>query len=357
MQIDLALIGFGHVGRRFVRLLDARRSQLAHREDLRWRIVGIATRRHGAAIDPAGIPALRAAELVEADQSLAELDRGDPAAPADGRAFIPRVLALDRGAPAPPLVFVETTPLDIRAGQPAVDHVRLALEGGAHVVTANKGPVAFAYRALRDLAEARRVAFLFEGVVLDGIPVFNLVRETLPGVEIRGFRGVINWTTNFILSAMEQGRSFDAALAEMQAAGIAEADPALDVDGWDAAAKVAALANVWLGADLTPHEVARTGIRHLTPRTLHAARAQGRRIKLVAAAMRQGERIAARVAPEALGPEDPLAAADGQANVLIVDTDLAGRFAIWELGAGLTQTAYALLSDLIALGRRLGRAL
>ncbi len=354
MQLDLAFIGFGHVGRRFARLLDESRDRLARGVDLAWRVVGVATRRHGAAIDPAGLPLLRAVDVVEAGGALFELHREGPP-PADTRAFIARVLALDRGPSPPPLVFFETTPLDLRAGQPAVDHVRLALEGGAHVVTANKGPVAFAYRALRDLAARQRVAFLFEGAVMDGVPVFSLVRETLPAVEILGFRGVVNSTTNFILTAMERGRPFEEALAEMQAAGIAEADPVLDVDGWDAAAKAAALANVWFDLGITPHEVARTGIRHLTPAAVQAARARGGRIKLVASAARRGEGIVVRVAPEELPLDDPLALVDGQANMLVVDTDLLGRLAIGELTGGLGQTAYALLSDLIAVRRRAGR--
>ncbi len=144
---------------------------------------------------------------------------------------------------------------------------------GAHVVTANKGPVAFAYRELADEARARGVSFLFEGAVMDGIPVFNLVRECLPAATIRGFRGVINSTTNHILTAMEKGEPYDRALARMQAEGVAEADPSLDVDGWDAAAKVAALANVWFDARITPQVVDRTGIDAGTAARVTPARA------------------------------------------------------------------------------------
>ena len=148
------------------------------------------------------------------------------------------------------------------------------------------------WRAAAKSAERR---FLFEGAVMDGIPIFNLVRETLPAVRIDGFRGVVNSTTNYILTAMEQGEAFEPALARMQAAGIAEADASLDVDGWDAAAKTAALANVLLGASLTPHAVARRGISQATGRQAMAARATGRRIKLVAEAHREGRRVVASV--------------------------------------------------------------
>ena len=158
-------------------------------------------------------------------------------------------------------VVVETTTLDIAAGRPAIDHVRAGISAGCHVITANKGPVAFAFAALRDEAAAAGVNFLFEGAVMDGIPIFNLVRETLPAVELLGFRGVINSTTNHILTALELGEPFDAALGRMQAEGIAEADPSLDIDGWDAAAKAAALANVLLDARMSPRAVRRKGIQ------------------------------------------------------------------------------------------------
>jgi homoserine dehydrogenase len=201
---------------------------------------------------------------------------------------------------------------------------------------------------------ARRAGrrFLFEGAVMDGVPIFNLVRETLPAVKILGFRGVVNSTTNYILTAMETGQPFDAALAEMQGAGIAEADASLDVDGWDAAAKTAALANVLLDARLTPHTVERHGITAaIGPRAI-AARAAGRRLKLVARAGRNGGGgVSARVAPEELADDDLLAGLEGQQNAIIFHTDLLGEVAIVQRGGGLTQTAYALLSDLLAIGK------
>ncbi len=186
---------------------------------------------------------------------------------------------------------------------------------------------------------------------MDGIPIFNLVRETLPAVRIDGFRGVVNSTTNYILTAMEQGEAFEPALARMQAAGIAEADASLDVDGWDAAAKTAALANVLLGASLTPHAVARRGISQATGRKAMAARATGRRIKLVAEAHREGRRVVASVGPLELPGDDPLAGVEGQQNAIILKTDLLEDITIVQRGGGLTQTAYALLSDLVTIAR------
>jgi len=227
------------------------------------------------------------------------------------------------------------------------------LASGAHVITANKGPVAFAYRALDNAARAAGRSFLFEGTVMDGVPVFNLARQALPTVTVQGFRGVLNSTTNHILTAIEDGRPFEEALAEMQQAGVAEANPWLDVDGWDAAAKTAALANVLMGVDLTPQKVDRTGIGPRSGHEAVEAVARGERLRLVASAERRGTAVAASVRPVSLPANDLLAGLRGQANALVLDTDLLGRVAITQLDGGLTQTAYALVSDLVEVRRRL----
>ena len=249
------------------------------------------------------------------------------------------------------LACIETTVLDIDRGEPAVSHVRAALEGLAHVVTANKGPAAFAYHELDALAESVDRAFFFEGAVMDGVPVFNLVRETMPAVRVEGFRGVINTTCNFILSELERGKEFDQALAEMQRRGIAEADPSFDVDGWDAAAKTAALVNVLMGSVTTPHHVARTGIGDLTGADVREAISRNRRIRLVASASRHGGKVLARVEPEVLGLDDPLAGVSDLQNALYLQTDLLGEIGIVQRSGSLTQTAYALLSDLSRIAR------
>jgi homoserine dehydrogenase len=316
---ELILVGHGHVARRFVSLLQEQRAGLARMHALRTRVAAIKTRH-------------------TSDQPTVEFIR---------EACFRHAAAAREGR----LVVVETTTLDVEGGEPATSHVRAALRGGAHVITVNKGPVAFAYRSLtRDANRAGR-RFLFEGAVMDGIPIFNLVRETLQAVSVAGFRGIVNSTTNYILTAMEQGQPFDAALREMQAKGIAEADAALDVDGWDAAAKVAALANVLLGADITPHDVERRGISAQTGRAAIDARAAGRRLKLIARAERERRRVVARVSPEAIPADDLLAGVEGQQNALILSTDLLEEFAIVQRGGGLTQTAYALLSDLATIAR------
>jgi len=344
VTFDLVLVGFGHVARRFVRLLAERRAILERDFGVTTRVVAVATRRHGRTSAAQGVDAARLARAV---------DRGDSIGPEENEATADFVTSAVRkhseAARAGRLVVVETTTLDIARGEPAIAHVRAALAGGAHVITTNKGPAAFAYRALAHAADSANRRFLFEGAVMDGIPVFNLVRETLPAVRIAGFRGVVNSTTNFILTAMEQGQPFDEALTEMQAMGVAEADASLDVDGWDAAAKTAALANVLLNASMTPHDVERQGISAAAGRRAVEALASGRRLKLVARAGREDGRWAARVAPEELAEDDLLAGLEGQQNAIIFHTDLLEEFAVVQQSGSLTQTAYALLSDLVTI--------
>jgi homoserine dehydrogenase len=347
MRADLALIGFGNVGRRFARLLVEKSASLAAEYDLSCRIAGIATARHGAAWDSDGI---------NAEGAIARVERGEPVSadrtPSSELSSFDIIERLGR-SDADLRVVVETTTLDIAAGQPAIDHLRAAFAAGCHVVTANKGPAAFAFAPLRAAADAAGVSFLFEGAVMDGIPVFNLVRDTLPAVEILGFRGIVNSTTNHILSALEDGEPFGPALARMQAEGIAESDPSLDVDGWDAAAKTAALANVLMAAGLTPHAVERTGIGPQTADAARHARERGRRLRLVASASRRADDgVEATVTPMELRADDLLAGVRGNANALVLRTDLLGEIAICQLDGGLTHTAYALLSDLITVRKR-----
>ena len=347
-ELALALVGFGNVARRFLKLLD----EVADRLDFTWRLVAIGTRHHGSVVDPEGIDARRAVANVEASQSLDRLD----AAPRERRGIdvVRQVTdALAEEAGDGQLVVVETTVLDIDRGEPAIAHVRASLEGLAHVVTANKGPAAFAYQELEALAESVDRVFFFEGAVMDGVPVFNLVRETMPGIHIDGFRGVINTTCQYALSEMERGIAFDDAIGEMQARGIAEADPSLDIDGWDAAAKAAALVNVMMDGAITPHDVTRTGIRDMSLRDVADAVARGRRVRLVASAARRGHALDVRVEPELVDAGDPLAALGKLENALFLRTDLLGEVGIVQRTSSLQQTAYALLSDLSYISRRL----
>jgi homoserine dehydrogenase len=336
-RLRLALVGFGHVGRAFARLLPGAFARGLRDAGLAPVVTGIATSRHGSAIDPRGLDLAAAEEIASQGGDLRQLHRGRP----------PRG-TLEFVASVPADVLLEVTPLDPRRGEPATRHVRRALERGLHVVTANKGPVAFSLSSLLVLARRRRRRFLFEGAVMDGVPVFNLVRSCLPGVRVLGFRGVLNTTTTRILAGVESGRRFEDALADARRDGVAEADPSLDVDGWDAAVKTCALANALLDASLRPDRLARRGIAGLRPAAVRAARRSGGAIRLVARARRAGRRVAAQVGPERLAAFDVLASerADG---VLVLETDLLGEIGIYQGPSGVEQTAYALFSDLLSL--------
>ena len=227
-------------------------------------------------------------------------------------------------------------------------HVRLALARGLHVVTANKGPVAFALRTLQALARRKRRLFLHEGVVMDGTPVFNLARRCLPGAKVLGFRGTLNSTTSHILGRMEEGRSAAEALREAQAAGIAEADPTLDLEGWDAAVKGCALANGLMGASLRPAQVRRAGIGGITTEDVRSASAEGFRMRLVVRGARRGRAVQVAVRPERIPLGDPLSGPGADA-ALVLETDLMGEIGLVERGGSVDQTTYALLSDLLSV--------
>jgi homoserine dehydrogenase len=244
-------------------------------------------------------------------------------------------------------VLFENTPVDHTSGQPAVEHIRQALLAGMEVVTANKGPVVHAYQELSELAREKGLHFLFESTVMDGAPIFSLFRECLPAAQLKGFRGVLNSTSNLILTRMENGGSFEEAVRHAQAIGIAETDPAGDVDGWDAAIKVAALVTVLMGIPLKPGQVEREGIRALTAEQVRAARAEGKRWKLVCSARRKGETVRARVRPEIVASSSTLYNVEGTSSLVEFETDVLGCLSIGETNPGAETTAYGLLADLI----------
>lgn len=316
----LALIGYGHVGKAFAKLLEKRRKAFP------FRIVGIHTARHGSAFDQRGLPLDPqfgpSVELVEE--------------------FIDR---------ARPEVVVEITTLNPATGEPAISHIRAAFERSKHVITANKGPIAHAYAALRDEAQRAGVQFRFESTVMDGTPVFNMVRETLPGVTIEGFSGVLNSTTKVVIDAMRQGKTMEQGIDEARQLGIAEADASYDIDGWDSAAKTAALANVLLDARTTPLDVERSGIGRLTRERVMELAAEHKTVRLVSHASQINGKLHLRVRAEILDETDLLASIHGTSNLLLLHTDLMGAIGTVSINPGVEQTAYGLFSDLVDIAK------
>ena len=237
--------------------------------------------------------------------------------------------------------------MNAKTGQPAIDHIRAALEHGAHAITANKGPVVHGYDELRELAAQQARAFRFESTVMDGVPIFSTFRENLPLIQVKGFRGILNSTTQVILTGMEQGLSFDESLKKAQEIGVAETDPSDDIDGWDAAVKAAALARVVMGVPIDIHKIERQGIRDLTGTAARAARAAGHPYKLVCRVSRDDGRISASVRPEQVPLSDPLAHVAGTSSIVYFETDMFPGLAITEIDPGLNATAYGMLSDFV----------
>ncbi len=242
----------------------------------------------------------------------------------------------------------EVSSLNAATGQPAIEHMQAALGAGAHAISANKGPVVHAYRELSDLAAAQGRRFLFESAVMDGVPIFSLFRETLPAVELRGFRGVLNSTTNVVLEGMEAGMTLQESVRQAQKLGVAESDPADDLEGVDAAVKVVALANVLMHAGLKLDDVRRQGIGEITAEQLREARANGGAWKLVCTARRADDgRVVASVTPQRLKLSDPLALVKGTSSVISFETDVFPELIITEQDPGLEATAYGLLADFL----------
>ena len=244
-------------------------------------------------------------------------------------------------------VLFEATSLHPQTGQPAIDHIRAALDSGAHAITANKGPIVHAYEELRSLAAAKGRRFLFESTVMDGVPIFSMFRDSLPAVHLRGFRGILNSTTNVILTGMEEGLSFQESLAKAQQIGVAETDASQDIDGWDAAVKVAALVSVLMGVRIQLNAIEREGIGKLSGEAVRAARTQGKPYKLVCRAQRTERGVTATVRPEQVPLSDPLAWVAGTSSIVYFETDIFPGLAITENNPGLEATAYGMLADFV----------
>jgi len=335
-EYKILLVGFGNVGKAFARLLEQKQSTLNNEFDFSTKITGIATGSHGIAVDPAGLDWKQAILLAESNQSIASLSSSP--APLS-------VIEMIHSCPAD--FLFENSPVNHHTGQPAANHLKAALEMGMHAITANKGPVVHAYAELTELAKKSNRRFLFESAVMDGAPIFSLFRGPLPAIELRGFQGILNSCTNLLLEMMEQGKSFDEAVVYGKSIGITETDPSADIDGWDAAIKVAALSTVLMGIPLKPDEVDRTGIRGVTSEMMASAAADCERWKLVCTAKRLGEGVSAKVAPQRVSPSSPLFSINGTSSYVQFETDMLPGLGIVESNPGPETTAYGLLADMI----------
>jgi len=311
-----------------LRLLISKESELRRKYDIRWRLTGVASRRIGWIAESDGL------------NPISALSSSFPR-PANPLHNVREWLERSKAD-----VLFETSSLNAQTGQPAMEHLVAALEAGAHAITANKGPLVHDFQRLAALAKEKSKQFLFESTVMDGAPIFSLFPLGLPAAELRGFSGVLNSTTNVVLTEMEKGRSLDEAVKRAQAMGIAETDPSQDLDGWDAAVKVAAIVNVLMGVPLRIEQVQRTGIRELSEEKIRSVRAAGMRYKLVCRAERRGDGVDCRVGPELLLMSDPMAGLEGSSSAIRFDLDVFG-ISLVEHNPGIEATGYGLLADFV----------
>lgn len=344
MAVKLAFVGFGGVGQGLLQILLDKEKQLREQEDLEVRVVAVADVMKGSVYDPHGLDARQLLALAKERKPLEEYQGGaNTVKGLDSLASI-----RDTNAD----VIVEVTFTDVKTGQPAIDHCEAAFSLGKSVITTNKGPVAIAYKRLAELADRNGAFFGFEGTVMSGTPALRLPQQTLCGNEITQITGILNGTTNYMLTEMEKGLSYEEALEQAQAQGFAEADPTSDVEGYDARYKAVILSNVVMDTPLEAKDVACTGITGVTQEMLTEAIAENKRIRLVAKITKTADGVEASVQPEKLDAANPLASVPGATNAILYECDLAGPIFLTGAGAGLKETGFSLLIDLIHYERQ-----
>ena len=342
MYYNIALIGFGGVNRALADIIATDEEKFYREMGFNLRIVAVSDMFLGSVYTPEGIDLTLLAALPVAQGACATLPNGK--ATAENEDIIKNSNAD---------IVVEATVTDSVTGQPATSHCRWALSTGKHVSTTNKGPLAFAEKELMDLALKNNVGFEYEGVVMSGTPVLRFADKLLKGSEIHQFSGILNGTANYVLGLVEQGHTFADAITSAQKQGYAEADPSADVEGKDVMLKVIVLANRLWGANLTRDNVQCQGITGLTETMVKEAVAEGCHWKLVGKASKQENgSVVASVSPEKLSLEHPLAGISGAVNAITFTSGMLGDVTVSGPGAGRIETAYAILSDIIAIHQR-----
>jgi len=345
MEYKIALIGCGNVGEGFLQILQEKAGWLKSQHNFEAKVVAICDKFRGNLVVPEGIDLGKLLPLLAHGQRINDYD------PVQGNLSLD---PLDMIENIEADIICELTPTDIKTGEPATSYIRKALRCGKHVVTSNKGPAALNYPELVKLARQNNVFFRVEGTVMSGTPVFSLFENGLSGNTVLSIRGILNGTTNFILSRMEESNlTYEEALAEAQKLGYAEADPTADVEGFDALAKVMILASVIFDHPLKMEEVERKGIVGIKPEDIRQALKRNERLKLIAQIKNHGGQITARVAPESLSLADPLARIMGVQNALVFELEPLGQIMIQGPGAGKKETGYAILNDILFIHRNL----
>ena len=345
-HIRLSLVGFGVVGQGFAELIMTKHDFLKQHYGVDISLVGVANSRHGFIYRQDGLHIPTLLQLAT--------EKG-PLTVYPGATYWDTALEGLQASSAD--ILVEVTPTNLRDAEPGMSHIREALSKGMHVVTANKGPAALAANELMSLAHQHGVQLRMESTVMAGTPVISTIQEGMAGAQVVAMRGILNGTTNYILSAMSEGRDYVEALADAQAKGYAETDPTADVEGYDAVAKTLILAALVFNHTLKPEEVVRKGITKITREQIQTAIDQDKRVKLIASlrisSNGDGEKmnLEARVEPTVLALTDPLARVDGVTNALTIHADTLAEVTVIGPGAGSIQTGQGLLADVLACAR------
>jgi len=340
----LALIGFGNVGQGLAKILLDRGPWLEKRFDAKFVIVAISDVHKGSCYDPDG---LSISELLESVDNTNNLEK--VTAPHLGWDSLRTIR--DSNAD----IIIEISYTDLETGEPALTHTRSALQSGKHVVTTNKGPIALYFPELIDLARKHNVEIGVEGTVMSGTPVLRVGMDIMQGAVITQIKGILNGTTNYILTQMENGISYNEALLKAQDLGYAEANPDGDVKGHDAAGKIVILANLLMDVPLRMQDVSCTGIIHITEKDISTASKDKKRWKLVGVLDKTDNSCEARVQPELLPHNHPLYSVSGATNAITYTTELLGDVTLIGPGAGRIETGYALLEDLLGIHRSQNR--
>ncbi|MFH1852343.1 MAG: homoserine dehydrogenase [Candidatus Neomarinimicrobiota bacterium] len=346
MSHKLALIGFGTVGQGLCEILVDKKDYLKEKYNFDWEVVAVSDPVKGSVYCPDGLNVQKLLKLAADGESLEQYDCKCSKAPVQYGWDALKTIRESNADTVCELAFT-----NVKTGQPAIDHCRAAFESGKNVVTSNKGPAAVDFAGMLALADQHGVKFMIEGTVVSGTPVINLAAGPLAGCAFSSIRGILNGTTNYILTQMEAGMEYSVALQKAQQLGYAEADPTGDVEGFDAMAKVIILANVVMGAPITAKDVERQGITGITPAMIADAKANNARWKLIGAIEKTATGIKASVKPEMVPLTHPLAGIMNATNALTFTTDLLGDITIVGAGAGRIETGYSILTDILAIHR------
>jgi homoserine dehydrogenase len=338
--LKIALIGFGLVGQSFVRILKEKQSKLLQEYSLDVKLVAVSDIMKGSLIEHKGLDLEKLLSTLEETGKIDNYPGG-----------LKGLNSLETIKQSEANVVVEVTWTNLDTGEPGLTHIREALRSGKHVITSNKGPIAIAYRELSEIAKENNLQLRYECTVLSGTPAISLGVEGLAGQDITEIKGIVNGTTNYILTEMEKGGDYKDILGRTQELGYAEADPSADVKGWDAVSKICILANTLMGADLKPKDIERKGITDITSEIILGAKKEKKRVKLIARAWKSNGVIRAKVSPEKIDLHDHLANVKGVMNALTFTTENLKEITIIGRGAGGPETGSGLLSDLLAIHR------